>query len=97
MSTTPERHDVDTAHPRYDAALERSGREFAELLEALAECNQSRARLIRARVARRWTNDEHSAYLRLRRTKAELNTRIQQVQRTFERARSSERDLGLPG
>ncbi|MGO9874560.1 MAG: hypothetical protein ACLPVY_12235 [Acidimicrobiia bacterium] len=88
---------MDTAHPRYDAALERSGREFAELLEALAECNQSRARLIRARVARRWTNDEHSAYLRLRRTKAELNTRIQQVQRTFERARSSERDLGLPG
>ena len=82
-----------TDHPRYDAALERSGREFAELLEALGECNQSLALLIRTRVARSWTDSEHSAYLRLRRTKAELNAQIHQVQRTFERARNSKRDL----
>jgi hypothetical protein len=95
MSTNPERDDSQTTHGRYDAALERSGREFAELLEALAECNQSLARVIRARVARPWTDYEHAAYLRLRRTKAELNSRTQQVQRTFERARSSKRDFGL--
>ena len=51
MSTNRDKSNADAVHPRYDAALERSGREFAELLVTLAECNQSLARLIRARVA----------------------------------------------
>ncbi len=90
--------DRDLAGPRtlLEDALERFGARYAERLEELAECNRGLARLVEVRVARPWTDFEHDAYLRLRRSKTELGARVARVQRAFERTRSSLRDLGQP-
>jgi hypothetical protein len=90
--------DRDLASPRslLEDALERFGSRYAERLEELAECNRGLARLVEVRVARPWTDFEHDAYLRLRRSKTELNARVVGAQQAFERARSGLRDLGQP-
>ncbi len=79
-----------------ESALERFGLRYAARLKELTECNRDLARLVEVRVARPWTDLEHDAYLRLRRSKTELNARVVRIQRAFERARAGLRDLGQP-
>jgi len=92
--TGPADRDLTSPRSLLEDALERFGARYAERLEELAECNRSLAHLVEVRVARPWTDFEHDAYLRLRRSKTELNARVVRAQRAFERARSGLRDLG---
>lgn len=85
-----------TSPPGALAALERFGTKYRESLEELAECNLGLARLVQVRVARPWTDFEYDAYVRLRRSNAELNFRVMRARRAFERARSSLRDRWQP-
>lgn len=86
--------DPDARRERYEAALIRSGRIYAERLAKLEECNRSLVRLVDVRLARPWTDVEHAAYLRFRRTRSDLNVQVRNAGRAFEGARIRLRDFG---
>lgn len=88
--------DPDARRERYEAALTRSGRIYAEHLARLEECNRSLVRLVEVRVGRPWTDVEYTAYLRLRRTRSDLNVQVRNAERAFEGARVRLRDFGQP-
>ena len=88
--------DRDARRKRYEAALTRSGRIYAARLARLDQCNRSLVRLVEVRTARPWTDVEHSAYLRLRRTRSDLNVQVRNAGRAFEGARIRLRDFGQP-
>jgi hypothetical protein len=78
---------------RHEAALTRAATAYAKRLAQLAECNRDLAELIEIRTARAWTDAEHAAYLRLRRSRSDLDVRVRRAQAAFEGARVRLRDL----
>jgi len=94
--TRARRPDPHALRGRYEAALTRSGRIYGEHLARLEECNRSLVRLVEVRIARPWTDVEHTAYLLFRRTRSDLNVQVRKAERAFEAARIGLRDFGQP-
>jgi len=81
---------------RLERLLGRAGTTWTRLLAQLHECQAELGALVDARVAGQWTNREHTAYLRLRKTEYRLERRIRRARAVFDRVRVRRRDLERP-
>jgi hypothetical protein len=87
------RHPTPSDRAHAEQLLDRARDIWLRELPSIHECELDIATLVATRACRPWTNDEHAAYLRLRRLQQRLHRRTRRAQRVFDKARARLRDM----